>query len=497
MDSSESHTYQVLDEHTEADSPANRSSASSQSTNSVTRVSKRLSHECNTILNEVAVRFRSLPEGSQSCLGENKRARLMENSCNADINAWPAVTELTFSTCCNIFASRLAGWIFGRSEVGDEDDAIDFIKHLQWRTRCEAAIAFAAASAVLHAAIGAWYMVHGLHSAGLVLLCFVAAFFAIVVLIRTASGILVFGLEKLLTLFILPLIGMVMIIPSIAYICLGGGVENSGVLLLTLLSPTASLFLLRQHPVFYSICIHGIRTLLVAFMLSFEEAHLTSPRNATQPERLAVLIVCQIVCPALIAYMVQRAVKEFRWWEDAVEELRKEQEEQQAINQRLVDSLVPAGAADVMLEALPSTGESGQMDLYNECSVVQMDISGFTALSATISAEDLVDLINAVFSSIDEAALALGKVWKVETIGDCFKAVVGGIIPCDDHPDRAVALALAILDVVHGTAARLGIALTARCGVHSGPVTAAVVGRLLPRYHIYGASAPLPRRQLV
>lgn len=50
-----------------------------------------------------------------------------------------------------------------------------------------------------------------------------------------------------------------------------------------------------------------------------------------------------------------------------------------------------------------------------------MDIKGFTDLSSKISAEELVDLINAVFSMVDEAAACIGYAWKVETIGDCFK----------------------------------------------------------------------------
>lgn len=63
---------------------------------------------------------------------------------------------------------------------------------------------------------------------------------------------------------------------------------------------------------------------------------------------------------------------------------------------------------------------------YSDCSVVQMDIKGFTKLSATMSAEDLVDLINTIFTAIDDTAAIIGHVWKVETIGDCYKAMVGG-----------------------------------------------------------------------
>ena len=51
----------------------------------------------------------------------------------------------------------------------------------------------------------------------------------------------------------------------------------------------------------------------------------------------------------------------------------------------------------------------------------QMDISGFTALSSRLTAEELLDVVNSVFTAIDSAADCIGKVWKVETIGDCYK----------------------------------------------------------------------------
>jgi len=43
-----------------------------------------------------------------------------------------------------------------------------------------------------------------------------------------------------------------------------------------------------------------------------------------------------------------------------------------------------------------------------------MDIVGFTRLSTSISAEELIDLINAFFSSIDKAADFINHVWKVQ-----------------------------------------------------------------------------------
>lgn len=76
------------------------------------------------------------------------------------------------------------------------------------------------------------------------------------------------------------------------------------------------------------------------------------------------------------------------------------------------------------------------------------DMSGFTKLSSQISAEDLVTLIHAIFTSIDYLADCICNIWKVETVGDCYIGVVGGPNACDDHAHRAVVFALSILENV-------------------------------------------------
>eukprot|EP00961_Rhodomonas_salina_P042493 570984-Rhodomonas_salina.4 len=50
----------------------------------------------------------------------------------------------------------------------------------------------------------------------------------------------------------------------------------------------------------------------------------------------------------------------------------------------------------------------------------QLDVSGFTAMSSNIGSEELVGLINALFTSIEYAAECIGNVWMVELIGEGF-----------------------------------------------------------------------------
>jgi hypothetical protein len=95
-------------------------------------------------------------------------------------------------------------------------------------------------------------------------------------------------------------------------------------------------------------------------------------------------------------------------------------------------------------------------------------------------------VLNGLFSSIDFVAKCIGNVWKVETIGDCYIGVVGGPQPCEDHADRAILLAASILDIVESLSEAMTLPLAVRIAVHSGEISTAVIGRLLPRYLVFG-----------
>lgn len=55
----------------------------------------------------------------------------------------------------------------------------------------------------------------------------------------------------------------------------------------------------------------------------------------------------------------------------------------------------------------------------HDASIFFCDIVGFTARANTISAEDMVAMLNVLFSAFDNISTR-HNVYKVETIGDCY-----------------------------------------------------------------------------
>jgi Adenylate and Guanylate cyclase catalytic domain len=68
--------------------------------------------------------------------------------------------------------------------------------------------------------------------------------------------------------------------------------------------------------------------------------------------------------------------------------------------------------------------ESQLAELFPFCTVLFADISGFTAWSSTREPANVFVLLQTVFSGFDRIAKRR-KVFKVETIGDCYVAATG------------------------------------------------------------------------
>ena len=103
------------------------------------------------------------------------------------------------------------------------------------------------------------------------------------------------------------------------------------------------------------------------------------------------------------------------------------------------------------------------------------DIVGFTTLSANMSAETLVKILNDIFSLFDDLAVKHGCE-KVCTLGDCYFCVSGCPKPCDSHASNVVDMGLAIIDALQSYSDAHNLHINMRVGIHTGSVYFGVMG---------------------
>jgi Adenylate and Guanylate cyclase catalytic domain len=117
-------------------------------------------------------------------------------------------------------------------------------------------------------------------------------------------------------------------------------------------------------------------------------------------------------------------------------------------------------------------------DLFPNCTVMFADIAGFTAWSSTRDPEQVFILLQTLYHRLDQIAKRR-KVFKVETIGDCYLAVTGLPVAQLHHAMIMTRFACDCRSAMTEVMSQLEVTLGPDCsdlkmrfGIHSGPVTA-------------------------
>ena len=113
-------------------------------------------------------------------------------------------------------------------------------------------------------------------------------------------------------------------------------------------------------------------------------------------------------------------------------------------------------------------------DLFLETTILFADITGFTAWSSVREPSQVFTLLETVFSALDHIALKR-RIFKVETVGDCYVAVSGLPEPRKDHAIVMARFARDTVLTVRQVVKRLELSLGpdtgdlgVRIGLHSG-----------------------------
>ena len=155
------------------------------------------------------------------------------------------------------------------------------------------------------------------------------------------------------------------------------------------------------------------------------------------------------------------------------------QERERARSERLLLNVLPAPIAARLKD-------SGDViaDAHPEATVLFADLVGFTPLAGRIPPEELVHMLDEVFSGWDALAASHG-LEKIKTIGDAYMVVGGVPEPLPDHAGAVAAMAVemgpALAGCGHGETR-----LRARIGIETGPLVAGVIGRSKFSYDLWG-----------
>jgi adenylate cyclase len=160
--------------------------------------------------------------------------------------------------------------------------------------------------------------------------------------------------------------------------------------------------------------------------------------------------------------------------------LMAELDEEKSESERLLLNILPEAIAQ-RLKTQPGV----IADRFDSVSVLFSDIVGFTPLSETLSAQQMVEWLNEVYSVFDTLVLEHG-VEKIRTIGDGYMVAAGVPFPRADHAAALTHLALDMKSHFATLPPVDGHRVNFRIGISSGPVVGGVIGTHKFQYDIWG-----------
>ncbi|AFZ03637.1 adenylate/guanylate cyclase domain-containing protein [Calothrix sp. PCC 6303] len=132
-------------------------------------------------------------------------------------------------------------------------------------------------------------------------------------------------------------------------------------------------------------------------------------------------------------------------------------------------------------------------DAFNDTTVMFADIVGFTDLSSRIPPQELVNLLNQIFSRFDLLAESY-NLEKIKTIGDAYMVVGGLPSPRADHAIAIASMALEMIDAIAQFNLDTGENFQIRIGINSGSVVAGVIGLRKFIYDLWGDTVNIASR---
>lgn len=163
---------------------------------------------------------------------------------------------------------------------------------------------------------------------------------------------------------------------------------------------------------------------------------------------------------------------------------RKIIEKEKERSENLLLNILPAEVA----EELKQNGEAKAKG-FDMVNIIFTDFKDFTQISEKLSASELVGEINYCFKGFD-AIMEKYEVEKIKTIGDAYMAAGGLPTSTPESTRNSILAAIEMSEFVEKrlqereASGKFGFEM--RCGIHSGPVVAGIVGVKKFQYDIWG-----------
>lgn len=307
---------------------------------------------------------------------------------------------------------------------------------------------------------GVLYFLWGERQAGLIPLIYTLISLISLIYFTHSRQFVLFRFSQLLLILLLPVILMV---------ALGGFVSGSAVILWSLICPLGAMVFNKESnaPQWFFAFIS------LVFLSGIVQPWIRVENHLTAGQIYFFFVMNLAGVGGLIFLMVYYFVEKKNYFQDQSE--------------ALLLNILPKEIVEILKKEQRTIVEH-----FEGASILFADIVNFTPISSTYAPARLLELLNAVFLKFDTLVEKYG-VEKIKTIGDSYMVASGVPSPREDHALVLTRMAIEMRDYVRQHEFS-GTRLQFRFGINSGPVIAGVIGKKKFSYDLWGESVNIASR---
>ena len=290
-------------------------------------------------------------------------------------------------------------------------------------------------------------------------------------------SVIFFALTRRYEFFRFSQLLLILLLPFLLMVALGGFINSSAVIIWSFISPLGALLFSEPRSAPRWLLAYLGVLIVSGFLQPYLRVANNLPGILLIPFFILNIGAVSAIAFALLYFFVGQKNL-------ALELLQLER----AKSEKLLLNVLPRQVA-VRLKG----GEKIIADHYDCATILFADMAGFTPLTEELEPTEMVRLLNSVYSHFDSLVEECGAE-KIRTIGDNYMVAAGVPSPSLNHAHILARLSLEILTYL-ATLPPLGQKrLSFRIGMNSGPVIAGVIGHKKFQYDVWGDTVNIASR---